>query len=168
LYERDIDNLTKENEYLKGENLRLLNELNRYIQNEGRGGYSAEYNSVLKKYNHLTKQYDKLTRQMNDKEAEMAYLRKRERLFTVEKKMIETVQQKNLSIAHKLENKEEINRGLSEQLKFLEKENNKLKEKVKDLEAELNKVTQDYYGALEKASLFKEMAVRIIVSLLIL
>lgn len=159
LYERDIANLQADSESLKAENHRLVQQLNTRIIEDGKLGNSADYCLLVKKHTHLAKQYDKITRSLNEKEQELTYLRKRERLFTVEKKMIEAVQSKNSSISQKLESKEDQNRNLNEQIKHLTKDNTLLKQKIKDLEGEVVRVSQDYHSALEQAALFKEMAV---------
>jgi uncharacterized phage infection (PIP) family protein YhgE len=160
LYEKDVNNLQQENDALRIENQKLVHQLNTQIIEEGRMGNSADYSLLVKKHTHLAKQYDKITRSINEKEQELIYLRKRERLFTVEKKMIEAVQSKNSMISHKLESKEDVNRNLNEQVKQYDRDNKLLKQKVKDLEEQVGKVTNDYHQALEQAALFKEMAVR--------
>ncbi len=100
-----------------------------------------------------------MTKSFNEKDSELVYLRKRERLFTVEKKMIETVQTKTTTMASKLENKEHLVHTLNDQVGVSEKEAAKWRDRVKELERDVEKLKKEVQSANEKADLFKEMAV---------
>lgn len=160
-YERDIEKLIKEGEALKDQNMKIVNEIQEYHEAESRSGVLTEFSVLNKKHNHLVKQYGKAVRHLNEVEEEIAGLRKKDRLFTVEKRMSDTVQVKIESLAKKVETQEEKNKALAEKLRLYEEQNRILKEKVRDQDSEVKRLSTDYFKAMEKAALYKEMAVRI-------
>jgi len=149
----------KESEILKDHNSRIVEEIKQVHEAEPRNGVITDYSILNKKHNHLQKQYGRALRQLNEREEEITELRKKERLFTVEKRMSETVQNKMESIARKLENQDEKNKMLAEKLRFYEQQNQMLKDKVRGQEFEAQRLSEDYSKVMEKANLYKQMAV---------
>jgi len=159
VYERDIQNLIKDGEALKEHNARIVGEIQQFNETETRTGIITDYNILGKKHNHLVKQYGRAVRQLNEREEEITALRKKDRLFMVEKRMAETVQIKIESLSKKLESQEDKNIALLEKLRSLEHQNIALRGKVRDNDEEIKRFSEEYYKTMEKATHYKEMAV---------
>jgi len=158
VYERDIQNLIKDGEALKEHNTRIVNEIQQFNETETRTGIITDYNVLGKKHNHLVKQYGRAVRQLNEREEEITALRKKDRIFMVEKRMGETVQVKIESLSKKVESQEEKNKALIEKLRIFEEQNIALRGKVRDQDEEIKRFSEEYYKTMEKATLYKEMA----------
>jgi len=158
VYERDIQNLIKDGEALKEHNARIVGEIQQFNETETRTGIITDYNVLGKKHNHLMKQYGRAVRQLNEREEEITALRKKDRIFMVEKRMGETVQVKIESLSKKVESQEEKNKALIEKLRIFEEQNIALRGKVRDQDEEIKRFSEEYYKTMEKATLYKEMA----------
>lgn len=99
------------------------------------------------------------TNQQN--EEELQNYKKKERLLNLDKKMLDNMQAKNVSMSKKLENKEEATKAFAEQIKMADKEIKTLKQQLQEKDAENKKLSKEYFVALEQLVLYKEMMVRI-------
>lgn len=99
------------------------------------------------------------TNQQN--EEELQNYKKKERLLNLDKKMLDNMQAKNVSMSKKLENKEEATKAFAEQIKMADKEIKTLKQQLQEKDAENKKLSKEYFVALEQLALYKEMMVRI-------
>ena len=130
VYERDIEKLIKESDALKDQNLKIVTEIQQYHGVESRTGVITDHNLLTRKHNHLIKQYSRAVRQLNERDEEINTLRKKDRLFTVERRMADTVQNKTESIRRKLESQEDKNRTVTEKIRQYEQQNENLRAKI--------------------------------------
>ena len=150
------------NTELREDNSRLSIELGTSFREQidrVEGMEHAQANLLKKRINEFMRKYEKMAKTNQQYEEELQSFKKRERLLNLDKRMLDNMHSKNVSMSKKLENKEEATRAFTEQIKHSDKEVKTLKQQLHEREEENKKLSKEYFVAIEQLTLYKEMMV---------